>query len=200
MHPLATNAPNLPRRGTKAVGPRRELSSERHARTCRCLASSSILGDSPICELSIIDLACHDGGHGRPDPVQERQVKALLLGRRTGRRRLVALAFDCHKLLLHQRQPLNLPYDLPGESWRQRSPLSGYELADVQALVFASHVNAANALGEQQTLDAVDVRRPLLHQPATFAMRAPEILLVDTGNAHDRPDVALAPAPGDQRT
>lgn len=67
------------------------------------------------------------------------------------------------------------------EVYYQRSSLSGYELADFQALVFASDVNAANAVGEQQTLDAVDVRRPLLHQPATFAMRAPEILLVDTG-------------------
>src|ERR1700730_16720107 len=40
----------------------------------------------------------------------------------------------------------------------------------------------------------------LAHQPAALSVRASQILLVDTWDAHQRPNMSLAPAPGDQRT
>src|SRR5713226_3159422 len=71
---------------------------------------------------------------------------------------------------------------------------------DDHGFVLGFDVDAANALCEQQSLDSVDVRSPLADQPAPLTMRAPQILLVDTWNAHQRPNVPLAPAPGDQRS
>jgi hypothetical protein len=78
--------------------------------------------------------------------------------------------------------------------------ISGHELVDRQGFVLGFDVDAANAWCEQQSLDSVDVRSPLADQPAPLTMRAPQILLVDTWNAHQRPNVPLAPAPGDQRS
>src|SRR5450631_4310946 len=40
----------------------------------------------------------------------------------------------------------------------------------------------------------------LAHQPAALSVRASQILLVDTWDAHQRPNMSLAPPPGDQRT
>ncbi len=65
--------------------------------------------------------------------------------------------------------------------------------------IFTLHVDAANALTEQQALDAIDVSRPFADQSVALAVRAPEILLVETGNANYRPDVAITLAPRDQR-
>jgi len=78
--------------------------------------------------------------------------------------------------------------------------ISGHELVDCQGFVLGFDVDAANALCEQQSLDSVDVRSPLADQPAPLTMRAPQILLVDTWNAHQRSNVPLAPAPDDQRS
>ena len=78
--------------------------------------------------------------------------------------------------------------------------ISGHELVNCQGLVLGFDVDAPNALAEQQTLDPVDVGSPLADQPAALSMRAPQILLIDTWNAHQRPNMPLAPTPGDQRT
>src|SRR5262249_17355633 len=43
------------------------------------------------------------------------------------------------------------------------------------------------------------VSRPFPDQAIALAVRAPEILFIDTGNANHRPDVALAMVPCDQR-
>src|SRR5262249_128500 len=39
-----------------------------------------------------------------------------------------------------------------------------------------------------QTADATDMCSPLMDQIVTLAVRAPQVLFVDTGNANDRPD------------
>src|SRR4029079_8853897 len=153
---------------------------------------------SPVVELTIVDLACHDGSNSRSDPGQAHQLNSLLLGDLAGRRRLVALAFERYNLLLYERQPRDLPSDLAGKSWRQWTPLSSDQLIDLQGLVLTLHVDAANALTEQQALDSIDVSRPFTDQAVALAVRAPEILFVDTGNANHRPDVALAMVPCDQ--
>src|SRR4029077_20491664 len=124
----------------------------------------------------------------------------LALGRLAGCRRRVALAFDLGNLLLHHGKSLDLPRDLAGESGRQAMTISGHELIDRQGFVLGFDLDAANALGEQQPLHPVDVRSPLADQPGALTVRAPQILLVDTWNAHQRPNVPLAPAPGDQRS
>jgi hypothetical protein len=51
--------------------------------------------------------------------------------------------------------------NLPGEPWRQGPSLSSHQLVDPERFVARLYVDAANALGKQQSLDAVDVRRPL---------------------------------------
>src|SRR5215813_426448 len=66
----------------------------------------------------------------------------------------------------------------------QTMSIAGDELIDRQGLVLGFDVDAPNALGEQQPLDPVDVRSPLSDQPAALTVRAPQILLVDTRNAH----------------
>src|SRR5262245_7237993 len=124
---------------------------------------------------------------------------ALALGRRAGRRRRVTLAFDLGNLVLYHGEPLDLPCDLADKSRRQAVTIAGHELIGCQGLVLGFDIDAPNALSEQQALDPVDVRRPLADQPAALTVRAPQILLVDTWNAHKRPNVPLAPAPGDQR-
>ena len=148
----------------------------------------------PIVELAIVDLACHDGGNGRSDPGQTHQLKSLLLGGLAGRRRLVALAFERCNLLLYKRQPRYLPSDLTGKPWRQWTPICSDQLVNLQGLVLTLHVDAANALTEQQALDAIDVSRPFTDQAVALAVRAPEILLVDTGNANHRNQKASYPA------
>jgi hypothetical protein len=112
---------------------------------------------------------------------------------------LVALAFERCNLLLYKRQPRDLPSDLVCKPWRQWTPISSDELIDLQGLVLTLHVDAANALTKQQALNAIDVSCPFTDQAVALAMRAPEILLVDIGNADYRPDVAITLAPRDQR-
>src|SRR5262245_4512235 len=51
--------------------------------------------------------------------------------------------------------------NLPGEPWRQGPSLSGHQLVDLERLVASLYVDAADALGKQQSLYAIDVRRPL---------------------------------------
>src|SRR5215467_12959549 len=75
-----------------------------------------------------------------------------------------------------------------------------YELIDCQGLVLGFDVDAANALGKQQPFDPVDMCSPFADQPAALTVRAPQILFLDAGNAHQRPNVPLTPAPGDQRS
>src|SRR6266481_243195 len=99
----------------------------------------------------------------------------LALGRLAGCRRRVTLAFDLGNLLLHHGKPLDFPRDLAGESGRQTMTIAGHELVDCQGFVLGFDVDAANALGEQQSLDPVDVRSPLADQPAPLTMRAPQI-------------------------
>src|SRR5262249_56757057 len=114
-------------------------------------------------------------------------------------RSCVPLGCSLGYLHQHYGEHLDLPSDLAGEPGRQAMTISGQEFVDCRSLVLRFDVDAPNALGEQQSLDPVDVRSPLSDQPAALAVRAPQILLVDTRNAHKRPNVPLAPAPGDQR-
>ena len=53
-----------------------------------------------VAELTIIDLACHDGGTGRTDAFKSNSWSALLLGLLARCRALVALLFDSCNLLL----------------------------------------------------------------------------------------------------
>src|SRR6266702_4098962 len=138
----------------------------------------------PVVELAIVDLACQDGGNGRSDPGQTHQLNSVLLGGLTGRRRLVALAFERCNLLLYKRQPHDLPSDLTGKPWRQWMPLSSDQLVDLQGLVLTLHVDVANTLTEQQALDAIDVSRPFTDQAVALAAGAPKVLLVHAGNAN----------------
>jgi len=55
-------------------------------------------------------------------------------------------------------------------------------------------------LCEQQSLDSVDVRSPLADQPAPLTMQTPQILLVDTWNAHHATKRAARPGTSDQRS
>src|SRR5215467_6080531 len=123
----------------------------------------------------------------------------LALGRFAGCRRRVTLAFDFSYLLLHHGKPSELPSDFAGKPGRQTMTISGQEFVDYQSLALRFDIDAPNALAEQQSLDPVDVRSPLADQPAALTVRAPQILLIDTRNAHKRPNVPLASAPGDQR-
>src|SRR4029077_7958742 len=98
------------------------------------------------------------------------------------------------------------PWQVSGSPLRSRGRIGAASddhlrsLIDRQGFVLGFDLDAANALGEQQPLDPVDVRSPLADQPGALTVRAPQILLVDTWNAHQRPNVPLAPAPGDQRS
>ena len=76
---------------------------------------------------------------------------------------------------------MDLPCDLAGEPGRQAMTIAGHELIDRQGLVLGFDVDAPNALGEQQSLNPVDVRSPLADQPAALTVRAPQILLVVIG-------------------
>ena len=51
--------------------------------------------------------------------------------------------------------------------------IAGHGLVDCQGFVLGFDVDAANALGEQQSLDPVDVRSSLADQSAALTMRAP---------------------------
>ena len=48
--------------------------------------------------------------------------------------------------------------------------IRGQELVDCQGLVSRFDVDVANTLGEQQSLDPVDVGRPLADQPAALTV------------------------------
>src|SRR5215467_323570 len=124
----------------------------------------------------------------------------LALGRLAGCRRGVTLAFDLRDLILNHGEPLDLPCNLAGESGWQTMSIAGHELIYCQGLVLGFDIDAPNALGEQQSFDPVDMRSPFPHQPAALTVRAPQILFLDAGNAHQRPNVPLTPAPGDQRS
>jgi hypothetical protein len=50
---------------------------------------------------------------------------------------------------------VDLAGNLPGEPWRQGPSLSGHQHVDLERLVARLHVDAANALGKQQSLDGV---------------------------------------------
>jgi hypothetical protein len=63
-------------------------------------------------------------------------------------------------------------------------PFSSDQLIELQVLILALYIDAANTLSEQQALDAIDVSRPFTDQPVGLVVRAPEILLADTGNAN----------------
>ncbi len=91
----------------------------------------------------------------------------LALGRLTGRRRLVAFTLDRSNLLLHQGQSLGLPRDLPGETFRQGSTISGDQVRRRQGLVTRFDIDPANALGKEQALDPVDVGGSLTDQSVT---------------------------------
>src|SRR5262245_12120634 len=108
--------------------------------------------------------------------------------------------FDSCDLLLDEPQSFDLPCYLLSKSWRQGPSLSRHQLVDLEGLVARLHVDAANALGKQQSLYAVDVRRPLTDEPTALAVGAAQVLLIDTWDANDRPDVSLTATPGDQRT
>jgi len=52
-------------------------------------------------------------------------LSALLLGLLAWRWRFIPLALERRNLLLKEREPGDLPSDLAGKSWRQRSPVTG---------------------------------------------------------------------------
>jgi hypothetical protein len=62
----------------------------------------------------------------------------------------------------HPPQVGNAGGQLLSKSWGQGPSLSGHQLVDLERLVARLHVDAANALGKQQSFYAVDVRRPLV--------------------------------------
>src|SRR6266550_268857 len=124
----------------------------------------------------------------------------FLLGCLASRWRRVTLAFDFIDLLLHHGKPVDLALDLTGDSRRQAATVSGNERVDGQSLVLRFDIEVANALAEQQPLDAVDVCGPLADQPTALTMRTPQVLFVNTRNADYRPNVPLTPAPSDEST
>src|SRR5215469_165819 len=92
-------------------------------------------------------------------------------------------------------EPFGTPARFRGQARAASDNHLRQEFVDCQSPVLRFDVDAPNALGEQQSLNPVDVRSPLTDQPAALTVRAPQILLVDTRNAHKRPNVPLAPAP-----
>ena len=68
---------------------------------------------------------------------------------------------DLDDLRPHLGQSLDFPGDLAAETFRQGPPISGDQRCRLQGLAARFDVDAANALTEQQTLDAVDMGRPL---------------------------------------
>ena len=114
-----------------AASPRNSLRARQLATVkgaCRQAQKSRYLPS--IIELAIIDFTRHDSREHRPDAFQEHQLTTLFLGRLARRRRLVKLAFDVNKLLLHERQSFKLPRNFIGKPRRQRTPLSSQELVD----------------------------------------------------------------------
>src|SRR5262249_56204373 len=140
-----------------------------------------------------------DRGYRRADGLQLRQQDALLFRRLAWRRCLIALSIDGGDLLLDDRHARNLPRDLGPEPGRQWPAIARHKLLELQLSVLRLDIDVTDALGEQQALDAIDVRCSLVDQPAAFAMRAPHIFFVDAGDAHNRPHMAVATQPGDQR-
>ena len=91
-------------------------------------------------------------------PSTKRTRPAVICARGSGE------PFERCNLLLHKRQPRDLPSDLAGKPWRQWTPISSDQLVDLQGLILTLHVDAANALTEQQALDEIDVS-PSLRLP-----------------------------------
>jgi hypothetical protein len=55
-------------------------------------------------------------------------------------------------------------------------------------------------LGEQQSLDAIDMRSSLGDQSTALTVRVSQVFLLDRWNAHNGPNMPLAAAPGAQST
>jgi hypothetical protein len=106
---------------------------------------------------------------------------------------------DSCDLLLDKFQSLDLPSYLLSKSWREGPALSGHQLVDLERFVACLYVDAADALGKQQSLYTVDVRRPLSDQTTAFAVGAAQVFFIDSWNADDRLNMSLTPTPGGQR-
>jgi len=123
----------------------------------------------------------------------------LALRRRAGCHRVIPFTLDRDDLRLHLGQPLDLPCNLPAEAFRQRPPISGDQFRWRQGLVARFNIDTANALTKQQTLDPVDVGRPLADQSVPFPMTAAKILFLNARDYHHGANVTLTPAPSNQR-
>jgi hypothetical protein len=82
---------------------------------------------------------------------------------------------------------------------RQRTAVAGLKLFQPLAAVAASRLVSGYPLGEQKSLDAVDVANPLSRQGLTLAAKASAVLLLGFGHPHHRADARLAAFVREQR-
>jgi hypothetical protein len=83
-----------------------------------------------------------------------------------------------------------------GDQRRQkRPPLAGAQVRQARHEVRRQRAGAADALGEQQPLDAVAVGGALAHQPLAFARAPAGVLLLGRGRARHRAHPRLAAHP-----
>ena len=147
----------------------------------------------PTGEGSRKDLTRQDSGAGRPDAPQARKHVFLPFDGRVVCIDLVAFSLDLTKLRLHRAEAGIFAFEFAAKPIGQRVPFSRSERREVNAGTPEFGVDAANALREQQPLDAIDVAGPFPHKALTFAVGPTGILLGYAGHPDDGADVTLAP-------
>src|ERR1700758_1683769 len=151
---------------------------------------------SLVVKVAVIDFTRKQGGIRRAYALQLQQKMTLLLGFLTCCRRRITFFFNFIYLLLHHGEPLHFTLDFRSEPRQQPVTIAGDELLECQGF----NVVDTYALGEQQSLDPINVRRSLADQSPALTVRVSQVFLLDRWYAHNGPNMPLATAPGAQST
>ena len=144
------------------------------------------------------DLPGQDCCTGAAHSLQSTQQFSLPFDCRILRIGCIAFLLDNAKLVLDQFKPLVFPFKLATQAFAEWPALSSGQLAEVNSRAPPLRFDSSDALGEQQTFDAVDMASALSNQALALAMRTASVFLFDRGYSNDGAYVALATVDGDE--
>src|SRR5438132_3646362 len=110
-----------------------------------------------------------------------------------------ALAFDRLQLPVQQAKPLVLAHDLLLQLLRQWPPVTGAQVLEALDEARLHRHDVADALGMQQSLDPIGVRRALIDQVVALPVSTLAVLILHRWRGHHAAHPRLSPQIGQQR-